>query len=338
MYLKKYLTTFKETKIWYKFLEHIFIPIYKFFWEYIVNFYGKLLYFFWFFKKKEFFNFKDDFTLKILEDYGSKEIATKISNYLSQNNSEIIKNYESKIKNVNTQKKINKHADFKISLNDSLSVDIKKNILDFALSEKNLSTASKYLKVFPVLRSISVDLNVALENKTERGSMLWHKDDFGFKSLDLFVTLCNLDDSNGPLFYVKKKNPIGVFLKLKNIVENPTPGERNKVTLDEFKRYFSEDEIDSLRGESGTSLFIDPYNTYHRGGYCKSRNRLMLRIVYQTPDSVRIKNLNELFLNTVSLNKKYNNLYYNYTLFKNKNIFKLNEKLLSIYRLLHYKK
>ena len=205
MSLKGIFLTLKESRIWYRFLEYIFVPIYKLFWEYVINFYGKVLYFFWFFKKRDSFYFKEDFTLKILKDYRSKVIADEIFNYLGQNNSEIVKNYENKIKNDDMQNKINKHSDFKISLNDSLSEDLKKKLLDFALSEKNLSTVSKYLKVFPVLRSISVDLNIVIDNKVERGSMLWHKDDFGFKSLDLFVSLCDLDDTNGPLFYVKKK-------------------------------------------------------------------------------------------------------------------------------------
>ena len=62
--------------------------------------------------------------------------------------------------------------------------------MNFAVSDKILSTIAMYLGVFPILSSISVDLNIPVENKLERGSMLWHKDDFGFKSLDLFVSLC----------------------------------------------------------------------------------------------------------------------------------------------------
>ena len=35
--------------------------------------------------------------------------------------------------------------------------------------------------------------------------MLWHKDEFGFKNLDFFMTVFDLDDDNGPFYCVKKK-------------------------------------------------------------------------------------------------------------------------------------
>ena len=43
-----------------------------------------------------------------------------------------------------------------------------------------------------------------------------------------------IDDENGPFFFVNKKEPLGVFFKLKNILENATPGQRNKVELNKF--------------------------------------------------------------------------------------------------------
>ena len=44
--------------------------------------------------------------------------------------------------------------------------------------------------------------------------MLWHKDDFGYKSLDLFLAINDIDEENGPLYFLKRREPLGVFYKI----------------------------------------------------------------------------------------------------------------------------
>ena len=50
-----------------------------------------------------------------------------------------------------------------------------------------ITTAAKYLGVFPILTRIYLLHNIPIPNKTERGPQLWHKDGFGFKVLELFI-------------------------------------------------------------------------------------------------------------------------------------------------------
>ena len=69
---------------------------------------------------------------------------------------------------------------------------VKKKVIDFALSEKNLLTATKYLKVLPIINKIIVYLNIP-RTGAEKGAQLWHKDDFGYKSLDLFLGISDID-------------------------------------------------------------------------------------------------------------------------------------------------
>ena len=35
--------------------------------------------------------------------------------------------------------------------------------------------------------------------------MNWHRDDFGYRSMDLFIPITDIDKKNGPLYVVKKK-------------------------------------------------------------------------------------------------------------------------------------
>ena len=118
--------------------------------------------------------------------------------------------------------------------------------------------------------------------------MIWHKDDFGYKSLDFFILLNDVNKDNGPMFFWYKKNYLGVFTKIREIVENAKPKERNKTGLEVFNKYAKEDEIKIFTGKVGDALIMDSFNVYHRGGYCVKGNRLMLRISYQTPDTARL--------------------------------------------------
>ena len=139
-----------------------------------------------------------------------------------------------------------------------------------------------------------------------------------------------------------KKKKIYISPWIEDIVKNPRPGERNKVKIENFNKYYKDSDTDALTGKPGDALFIDSTRTYHRGGYCKSKNRLMLRITYQTPDSIRKSVLKEKFIKEdYAINKLKQNIFLNYTVFKKFNSFltfiHLKENLMFIYKNLHFK-
>ena len=41
--------------------------------------------------------------------------------------------------------------------------------------------------------------------------MNWHKDDFGYKSLDLFLNITDIDENSGPLYALRKKERLEYF-------------------------------------------------------------------------------------------------------------------------------
>jgi len=338
--IKNFLINVRRTKIWYNFLSFLLLPFYSFVWEFVINLHGKILYFFWISKKNEKFDLKKNSSLIVRDDLNYIDLANSINNFFPKEKIENIIN--NKKKNIDSKKKNIDFIDFNFEINDELSPKLKEKILNFSLSDKNLSTVANYLKVFPIISLISLQLNIPVDEKSERGSMLWHKDDFGFKSLDLFITISELNLNNGPLYFLKKYNPLGVFSKIEDIVINPRPGERNKVNIENFNKYYTDSDTDALMGKPGDALFIDSTRTYHRGGYCKSKNRLMLRITYQTPDSIRKSVLKEKFIKEdYAENKLKQNMFLNYAVFKKFNFFftfiNLKENLMFIYKNLHFK-
>ncbi len=340
--IKFILIKVKSTKLWYYFLLYLFLPIFNFIWEFILNFEGKIYYFLWKSKKREFFNLHNNDKILIENDSNYKKIAEELQIHIDENlQKQEIEKYK---KNLNFDELNNKFEDYRVDLFQSLPKDLKHKIINFALNEKNLTTAANHLKVFPVIGKIYLFLNFPVHEKNERGAMLWHKDDFGYKSLDLFLAVNDIDDKNGPLYFLKKKEPLGVFYKLKKIVKNALPGERNKISIDVFSKIFSEEKTDSLRGPAGNAIFVDSFTTYHRGGYCLSKNRIMLRICYQTPDSIDVQNKiseNNFYFFKDIKKEDINNRFHKYLMFKKLNFFwkiiKLPNMLMGLYRIFHYK-
>ena len=62
----KIIKIIKKLKFWFYFLKIIFVPTYNFLWKNIINIHGRVLYFLWFKKKRDFFDLdKNDGVLKI---------------------------------------------------------------------------------------------------------------------------------------------------------------------------------------------------------------------------------------------------------------------------------
>ena len=131
------------------------------------------------------------------------------------------------------------------------------------------------------------------------------------------------------------------FVFIKSEATYPRYGERNKVKVDEFNKIYKETEIGKFVGNSGDAIFIDSCSTYHRGGYCKLKHRIMLRITYQTRDSIRKSVLKKEFLKGDEFKGIYNNIFYKYSVLSKKNylieFFRLPKILLFILSLLHFK-
>ena len=338
--IKEYLINIKRSKFWYYFLYIFFLPTFNFIWKNLININARILYFLWFTKKREKFKLNKNFYLAVKNDPEYIDLAKSIKNFINEKKiNDILNNKEKYLKD--NSKRSSDLTNFKFDINDELPNSLKEKILKFAISEKNFSTAANYFGVIPTISLISLHINTPVQNEKERGSMLWHKDDFGFKCLDLFLTIDQLNDDNGPLYYLKNGSKLGSLSKIENIIENPRYGERNKVKVDEFNKIYKETEIGKFVGNSGDAIFIDSCSTYHRGGYCKLKHRIMLRITYQTRDSIRKSVLKKEFLKGDEFKGIYNNIFYKYSVLSKKNylieFFRLPKILLFILSLLHFK-
>ena len=347
---------FKRTKAWKLILLIVVIPIYDFFWRNFINFYGKILYLFWNIKKRSYFDLRHDNKLlfkdnELIHDLAN-EIAYQCDDKLLSYSRNVIREgskdpFHNKDSKVFLDEKGEKYLN---GIFEKLPYELKKKIVSFASSELMITTAAKYLGVFPILTRIFLLHNISIPNKTERGPQLWHKDGFGFKVLELFILITDINELNGPTYLLNKKSKLGVFEKLENAIQNPRKGERNKISLENFDKIYSKDQIINNIGPKSTAFFFDPYSNYHRGGYCKSGERIILRIAYDTIDST-ITNSSERFQkdpnNGVNFSllediekKEFNNIFLRYLFLKRSYLFykfKIAEKLISFYQFMHHK-
>ncbi len=335
----------KKTRFWKHLISFLILPIFKFFWKNIINLHGRILYFFYFKRGhkqySEYFLKNDD--KKIIRNVSLfKEITEEINKNLTE---EFLLSMKKKIVESKFPEGhyLSKKENFKIDMFQYLNSETRKKIFNFALSDLNLNIVSNYFGVMPVISNLYLSLNVPVEGEKERGSMLWHRDGFGFKCLDLFIPIRKLNEDNGPLFYQKKINKMGVFHRYTDVLKNAKEGERNKIAIAAFENN-QENNIDYFSGNVGDGIFLDSFSCYHRGGFCKKNDRLMLRITYQTPDSTAFKNPNS-FKNISSvddLEKIKNNLdiFKKYSAFKRSKLFSIlhiQEILLKFYGLMHFK-
>ena len=266
------------------------------------------------FKKKDFFSLGKNDKLIVEPTNESKAIANKIleeSKSFIGNSKKIIlsKEYAEKISIAKIP--------YTISIYENLSDNLKKEITQFASSDKLITTALSYMKVFPILTRVQVYYNISRENSDLRGAMFWHKDGFGFKNLDFFMCVTDLDESNGPFYCLKKKINAGIFKSFDYLFKDI--GERNKVSLENFSKHFKDEEILTFTGPSGKAVFLDSFSTFHRGGFCERNDRIMLRFCYQTHDALceelELKNDYCSFDHSIT-KKNVKNIYKKYLFFK----------------------
>lgn len=337
-----YLKNFKKTSSWKFIIEYLFFPFYHFLWSYLINFKAKILYFLWILKKKDYFDLSDNDKLIISDNNYFKELANKILKetfYLKEDaKKELLDlNYAEKKKKSNSA---SGELPYNISLYDGLSPELQKEIVTFASSDKMITTASKYMKIFPILTRVQVVLNIPREGSKPRSAIFWHKDGFGFKNLDFFMNVSDLDDNNGPFYCLEKKIRAGIFKSFDYLMTRT--GERNKVSLENFNKQFKDSNIIDLKGKSGTAIFLDSFSVFHRGGFCKSKDRIMLRFCYQSHDALcdNFSTNNDEFRYDKSITKtNTKDIFKRFIFFKKPSIFMrlISKKLLKFYYLIEFK-
>lgn len=166
-----------------------------------------------------------------------------------------------------------------------LDADTRAELLEFATSDEVLSRVLPYFGMVPRIETALVMLNIPHpELREPAGSQLWHRDGGYYKMLTLWLYLSDLDADSGPYCAINASRfPYRTEIPLPH---SPTPvapsWSSSRHPDDLVDQYVDPSEVLRLEGPLGTAALVDSALCYHKGGFCKLRERLALGINYTT--------------------------------------------------------
>ena len=101
--------------------------------------------------------------------------------------------------------------------------------------------------MFPTLNRIDVCHKVPNQSEKVRGAMMWHRDDFGDRSLYLVIAITDIDDENGPIYSADNREKLGNFAKFSETINNSTSGERGKIEDQKFETYLKKNGMRNFK-------------------------------------------------------------------------------------------
>jgi hypothetical protein len=248
------------------------VPLFDFAWQYVINFKYKLLYLAAGAGRWE---KSSELKANAAELYNNDQDFIAFSKWLrSRIPDQLLREKKSAMLNNG------KEDSFSTNLEPDLDEETRFKLLEFALSDKVLRKVLPYFKVVPRLDTIFMMYNIpkpALGGP--EGSQRWHRDGDIYKMLSLYICLTDLDENSGMYSAVGERNltyhqaiPIQNFDPTQSIWKN---GRHNDTY---FSKYISDSQIFRLKGPQGTAALVDGASCYHKGGYCKERERLLFQI------------------------------------------------------------
>lgn len=127
----------------------------------------------------------------------------------------------------------------------------------FALSDKVLNTAAKYLGVAPFLESVELLYSKPIQGPPAQ-SQQWHKDRTDRRIVKVFVYITDVTPKHGPLSLLPRAQSERVpeFLF-------------HYLTDEQMARYADLSKAVALTGTAGTTILIDSQTSYHLGSRCQ---------------------------------------------------------------------
>jgi len=278
---------------------NFFSPIFFFFWRYIFNLTSMLIYQFSVYSsesnsvlnKKRFLIVKNDLMYENFAKYlmgriSKRKLKFKRQHLLRENN----------------------EWSFSTSITDLINEKTKIEILKFTLSDKVLRVVLPYFGMIPHIGSISILFNLPRpELGKAKGSQEWHRDSGQYRSLNLFMCISNVDKDSGPYSLIGCDHiPFEACIPTPQINSAKSSWSQFRISDKNILRYVPKNAIQVLQGKPGSIAFVDPGACYHKGGFCLTKERIMLQISFVadtqkaiTPISKQIKIKNRVLLNNI---------------------------------------
>jgi len=152
--------------------------------------------------------------------------------------------------------------------------------LRLGLSKRLLDIANTYLGMWTKLEYVDVWYTPPVDEEDRRSSQRWHRDFNDRHLLKAFLYLSDVDDETGPFEYVPRTAPGNELDHLwpwRPLGDNYPPEDELVAKI--------ADRAVSFTAPRGTLIFCNT-SGFHRGGFAKSKPRVLATITYSSPASL----------------------------------------------------
>ncbi|MBT3332323.1 MAG: hypothetical protein HOK21_15800 [Rhodospirillaceae bacterium] len=174
---------------------------------------------------------------------------------------------------------INKKPFF-FNLLDVADLEAEPALLDFALSDAMIESASDYIGMVPRLHAIG--LYVSPVNDSTMSSQMFHLDGQDFRQLKCFVNVHDVGDDDGPFSFL----PADKSDRVANILGHYW-GDGRLEDDDVFKVVGKADVV-ALTGGPGTAGLVDPSRCLHFGSRARENARIVFMFHYTPWPDARV--------------------------------------------------
>jgi hypothetical protein len=152
--------------------------------------------------------------------------------------------------------------------------------LELGASRELLGIANTYLGMWAKLEYVDVWYTPPVAAAERQSSQRWHRDFNDRHLLKAFLYLVDVDEETGPFEYVPRSAPGGELDDLwpwRPLGQNYPPE-------NEFAEKIADRAV-SFTGPKGTLIFCNT-SGFHRGGFAKSKPRVLATFTYSSPASL----------------------------------------------------
>ena len=155
-------------------------------------------------------------------------------------------------------------------------IPVPASFADLLLNDKVLAVANAYLGVTSRLKYLDVWHNFSVaESDPPIDSELWHRDNEDRNLVKLFIHLSDVDETAGPLTYIRGSQPGGPHGEL--FPSDPPSG--SYPPKRELEEQIPDGGLASCTGDAGTMVWFDACGL-HRGGRATRKARTLLVATY----------------------------------------------------------
>lgn len=147
----------------------------------------------------------------------------------------------------------------------------------FRLSRESISLRVKCDTLVAPMNQEKFEQDFFTSSNIHDNSLRFHRDLDGNRFLKMFIYLTDCYESNGSHCYVEesaRKAKFGLFLD-------------KRLTVNQIKKYFGVDSINTIIGKAGTS-FIEDTTGWHSGKIPREGVRIMLQILFIDKESSKL--------------------------------------------------